>query len=302
MSHAALVLTRPSSAGNRGASSGSAAASAGRQQRVGEERAGAPRVVVGRVEHHALARAQPEHRGRGRRPAARAPRPRRRACGRARRRRSGGTGRRGAAGTSRRAPRSAASATRAPAGRSASGPRIDRLSSDVRYPNASVTSGSVRTRPRARSQTRTVAMLCDTSWPYAPTFCTGVAPVEPGMPDSASMPGELLLDRVPHDVVPRRARRDRERGAGARGRVGHLDAASARRARRPRRSPRRRRAGSSRRRATSSGSPSASAARTASMQLGLGRRLDVPPAGPADAQRREVGEGGRGRGGHGPAR
>ena len=31
-------------------------------------------------------------------------------------------------------------------------------------------------------------MLCATSWPYAPTFCTGVAPVEPGMPDSVSMP------------------------------------------------------------------------------------------------------------------
>src|SRR6478609_629075 len=43
--------------------------------------------------------------------------------------------------------------------------------------------------PRSlRSHTRTRAMVWLTSWPYAPTFWIGVAPTEPGMPESASMP------------------------------------------------------------------------------------------------------------------
>src|SRR5699024_3311454 len=39
-----------------------------------------------------------------------------------------------------------------------------------------------------RSQARMLSSVCDISEPYAPTFCTGVAPVEPGIPESASMP------------------------------------------------------------------------------------------------------------------
>ncbi len=46
----------------------------------------------------------------------------------------------------------------------------------------------MRTCWSTRSHTRTRAIVWATSWPYAPTFCTGVAPVDPGMPDSASIP------------------------------------------------------------------------------------------------------------------
>ena len=48
--------------------------------------------------------------------------------------------------------------------------------------------------------------MSDTSAPYAPTFWTGVAPVEPGMPDRAFETAEAVLDRGDDDVVPHRAR------------------------------------------------------------------------------------------------
>ena len=117
MSHAALVLTRPSVRREPRGVRRQRRSLVGGQERVGEERAGAPRVGVGRVEHHALARAQPEHGGADVERAARARPPRRPACGRARGRRSGATGRPAAAGTSRRGPRSAGSGARGPAGR-----------------------------------------------------------------------------------------------------------------------------------------------------------------------------------------
>ena len=71
ISHAALVLTRPSSCGH--ARRALRAAAPATTNRVGEERAGPPGVVVGGVQHHALAPAQREHRladvpQRGRRP------------------------------------------------------------------------------------------------------------------------------------------------------------------------------------------------------------------------------------------
>ena len=66
ISQAAEVLTRPSSSGKRGGRSGarcsSAANASADEDRVGEERAGGDRVGVVRVEHHALAAAQAEHR------------------------------------------------------------------------------------------------------------------------------------------------------------------------------------------------------------------------------------------------
>ncbi len=43
-------------------------------------------------------------------------------------------------------------------------------------------------RPVARSRVRTWVTTSLTSAPYAPTFWIGVAPVRPGMPDSASSP------------------------------------------------------------------------------------------------------------------
>ena len=63
MSQAAETLTRPSAAGQRGAASGQAGRRPGREDRVGEERARAPGVVVVGVQDHALAAAQVEHGG-----------------------------------------------------------------------------------------------------------------------------------------------------------------------------------------------------------------------------------------------
>ena len=138
-------------------------------------------------------------------------------------------------------------------------------------------------------------MLCDTSWPYAPTFCTGVAPVGPGDAGQRLDPGQLLLDRVPDHVVPRRPRGDRERGTGARRRVGHLDAA----AHVAHDDPVEARVGDQEVRAAPEHQQrlAVGVGRADRVeQLGLGRRLDVPPRRTADAQRREVREGGRGGG------
>ena len=45
-----------------------------------------------------------------------------------------------------------------------------------------------RSSPVRRSSSRTRLIVSATSGPYAPTFCTGVAPAEPGMPDRHSSP------------------------------------------------------------------------------------------------------------------
>ena len=37
----------------------------------------------------------------------------------------------------------------------------------------------------------TLVIVSETSWPYAPMFCTGAAPTSPGIPDRASMPHKL---------------------------------------------------------------------------------------------------------------
>ena len=89
-SQAALSLTCPSPAGQLGQPS--TARSAGTIGLVKND-AGAAAVGVGRVEHHALAAAQPDAPPRARRPAAPARRSRRPACGPARRSRPGGTAR-----------------------------------------------------------------------------------------------------------------------------------------------------------------------------------------------------------------
>ena len=66
ISHAAEVLTRPSGSGHAGGGAPAAPPASvgervGAEDRVGEERAGADRVRVGRVDHHPLAAPQREH-------------------------------------------------------------------------------------------------------------------------------------------------------------------------------------------------------------------------------------------------
>ncbi len=49
-------------------------------------------------------------------------------------------------------------------------------------------------------------MVSETSWPYAPTFCTGVPPTVPGIPLRHSRPGAVGLDRLSYKCVPIDAR------------------------------------------------------------------------------------------------
>ena len=96
----------------------------------------------------------------------------------------------------------------------------------MRYPNASVTSGSVRTLaatavPDADGRDALRHLLA-----VRADVLHRRRARRAGDAGQRLDPGQLLLDRVPDDVVPGRARRDGQRRTGARGRVGHLDAAA----------------------------------------------------------------------------
>src|SRR6266545_6645202 len=62
------------------------------------------------------------------------------------------------------------------------------LNRECRYENPQSAAATVRTAPSTRSQTRTHAIVSDTSCPYAPTFWIGVDPTRPGTPDIDSIP------------------------------------------------------------------------------------------------------------------
>ena len=53
-------------------------------------------------------------------------------------------------------------------------------------------------------------MTSATSWPYAPTFWIGVAPTDPGIPESASMPAMPCSTQNADERVPLLARGDVE--------------------------------------------------------------------------------------------
>ena len=168
--------------------------SVGRDHRVGEERPDAPGVVVGLVEHHALAGPQRQHRRRAPAPGRRADPARRPA---------------------RRPVRRSAAARCARRRRARTPPRArPRPRSVLRM----LCGNRIRGRPAAPSGPRRCGgraagpgvMVSATSAPYAPTFCTGVAPADPGMPDRHSSPPSPCASdgrprRRPTPHRPRRA-------------------------------------------------------------------------------------------------